>query len=95
MAVVNHQAVLNPLPLSRTQVTVTPTTIAAKNTLCIAVPVKGTTTLHFSNAALSINNTNLSLATKSGVNTVYVFITNTSNASINLTNGTLSVATFT
>ena len=95
MAVVNHQAVLNPLPLIRTQVTVTPSTIAAKATLRIAVPVQGTTTLHFSNAALSINNANLSLATKSEVNTVYVFITNTSNASIDLPSGTLSVAPFT
>ena len=95
MAVVNHQAVLNPVPLSRTQVTVTPATIAAKDTLRIAVPVEGTTTAHFANAALTLNNINLSLATKSGVNTVHVFITNTSNASINLTSGTLSVATFT
>ena len=95
MAVVNHQAVLNPVPLIRTQVTVTPATIAAKATLRIAVPVQGTTTSHFSNAALAINNPNLSLATKSEVNTVHVFITNTSNASINLTKSTLSVATFT
>ena len=95
MAVVNHQAVLNPVPLSRTQVTVAPSTIAAKDTLRIAVPVEGTTTQHFSNAALSINNANLALATKSEVNTVHVFITNTSNASINLPSGTLSVATFT
>ena len=95
MAVVNTQAVLNPIPLSRTQVSVVPTTIAAKDTLRIAVPLQGTTTLHFANAALSFNNPNLSLATKSGVNTVYVFITNTSNASINLTKSTLSVATFT
>ena len=95
MAVVNHQAVLNPIPLSRTRVTVTPSTIAAKDTLRIAVPVQGTTTSHFSNAALSFNNVNISLATKSGVNTVYVFITNTSNASISLTSSTLSVATFT
>ena len=95
MAVVNTQAVLNPLPLSRTQITVAPTSIAAKDTLRIAVPLQGTTTLHFANAALSFNNPNLSLATKSGVNTVYVFITNTSNASINLTSSTLSVATYT
>lgn len=95
MAVVNHQAVLNPLPLSRTQVTVASSTIAAKDTLRIVVPVEGTTTLHFSNAALSINNPNLSLATKSGVNTVYVFITNTSDAPISVTSSTLSVATFT
>ena len=95
MAVVNPQAVLNPLPLSRTQMYVAPTTITANGTLRIVVPVQGTTTQHFSNAALSINNANLSLATKSEVNTVYVFITNTSNASINLPSGTLSVATFT
>ena len=95
MAVVNHQAVLNPIPLIRTQVTVTPSTIAAKDTLRIAVPLQGTTTSHFSNAALSFNNVNISLATKSGVNTVYVFITNTSNAAINLTSSTLSVATYT
>ena len=95
MAVVNHQAVLNPVPVSRTQVTVVPTTIAAKDTLRIAVPVQGTTTSHFANAALAFNNINLSLATKSGVNTVYVFITNTSDTSINLTSSTLSVATFT
>lgn len=94
MAVVNHQAVLNPLPLSRTQVTVGPSTIAAKDTLRIAVPVEGTTTLHFSFAALSISNPKLSLATKSEVNTVHVFITNTSSAPINLPSGTLSVATF-
>ena len=95
MAVVNHQAVLNPIPLSRTQVTVAPATIAAKDTLRIAVPLQGTTTSHFSNAALSLNNVNLSLATKSDVDTVYVFITNTSNSAINLTSSTLSVATFT
>ena len=95
MAVVNHQAVLNPIPLSRTQVSVAPTTIAAKDTLRIAVRLQGTTTSHFSNAALSFNNVNISLATKSGVNTVYVFITNTSNAAINLTSSTLSVATYT
>ena len=95
MAVVNHQAVLNPLPLSRTQVSVAPATIAAKDTLRIAVPLQGTTTSHFSNAALSFNNVNLSLATKSGLNTVHVFITNTSTVPINLTSSTLSVATFT
>ena len=95
MAVVNHQAVLNPVPISRTQMNVTPTTIAAKDTLRIEVPVQGTTTAHFTNAALSFNNPNLSLATKSGVNIVYVYITNTSSASINLTSSTLSVATFT
>ena len=95
MAVVNPQAVLNPIPLSRTSTNVTPTTIAAKDTLRIAVPLQGTTTSHFSNAALSFNNVNISLATKSGVNTVYVFITNTSNAAINLTSSTLSVATYT
>ena len=95
MAVVNHQAVLNPVPVSRTQVTVVPTTIAAKDTLRIAVPVQGATTSHFSNAALAFNNINLSLATKSGVNNVYVFITNISDTSINLTSSTLSVATFT
>ena len=95
MAVVNPQAVLNPIPLSRTSTNVTPTTIAAKDTLRIAVPLQGTTTSHFSNAALAFNNVNLSLATKSGVNTVYVFITNTSNAAINLTSSTLSVATYT
>lgn len=95
MAVVNHQAVLNPVPVSRTQVTIVPTTIAAKATLRIAVPVQGTTTSHFANAALAFNNINLSLATKSGVNNVYVFITNTSDTSIKLTSSTLSVATFT
>ena len=95
MAVVNHQAVLNPIPVSRTQVSVAPTTIAAKGTLRIAVPLQGTTTSHFSNAALSFNNVYLSLATKSGVNTVHVFITNTSDTSINLTSSTLSVATYT
>ena len=95
MAVVNHQAVLNPIPLSRTQVTIAPATIAAKDALRIAVPVQGTTTSHFSNAALAFNNSDLSLATKSGVDTVYVFITNTSNSAINLTSSTLSVATLT
>ena len=95
MAVVNPQAVLNPIPVSRTQVAVAPTTIAAKDTLRIAVPLQGTTTSHFSNAALAFNNSDLSLATKSGVDTVYVFITNTSNSAVNLTSSTLSVATFT
>ena len=95
MATINSQAVLNPLPLTRKSVSVAPTTIAAKDTLRIAVPLQGTTTSHFANAALAFNNINLSLATKSGVNAVYVFITNTSNASINLTSSTLSVATFT
>ena len=95
MAVVNPQAVLNPTPLTRASVSVAPTTIAAKATLRIAVPVQGTTTSHFANAALAFNNINLSLATKSGVNTVHVFITNTSNTLINLTESTLSVATYT
>ena len=95
MVAINPQAVLNPIPLSRISITISPSTIAAKDTLRIAVPLQGTTTLHFANAALSFNNVNLSLATKSGVNTVYVFITNTSNASINLTSSTLSVATYT
>ena len=95
MAVVNPQAVLNPIPVSRAQVSVAPTTIAAKDTLRIAVPLQGTTTSHFSSAALSFNNVNISLATKSGVNTVHVFITNTSNAAINLTSSILSVATYT
>ena len=95
MAVVNPQAVLNPIPVSRTQVSVAPTTIAAKDTLRIAVPLQGTTTSHFANAALAFNNVNLSLATKSGVNAVYVFITNTSNNPINLTSSTLSVTAYT
>ena len=95
MAVVNHQAVLNPILVSRTSINVTPTTIAAKDTLRIAVPLQGTTTSHFSNAALSFNNINLSLATKSGLNMVHVFITNTSNNPINLTSSTLSVTTHT
>ena len=95
MAVVNPQAVLNPIPVSRTQVSVAPTTIAAKDTLRIAVPLQGTTTSHFANAALSFNNVNLSLSTKSGVNTVYVFITNTGDNPINLTSSTLAVATHT
>ena len=93
MAVVNTQAVLNPIPLSRTSITVSPSTIAAKDTLRIAVLLHGTTTSHFSNAALSFNNVNLSLATKSGLNMVNVFITNTSNNPINLTSSTLSVTT--
>ena len=93
MAVVNHQAVLNPILLSRTSITVSPSTIAAKDTLRLAVPLQGTTTSHFSNAALSFNNVNLSLATKSGLNMVNVFITNTSNNPINLTSSTLSVTT--
>lgn len=95
MAAINPQAVHNPLPLKRTSILVRSTTIAAKDTLRIAVPLQGTTTSHFSNAALAFNNINLSLATKSGVNNVYVFITNTSDTSINLTSSTLSVATFT
>ena len=94
MSNINKAAVLNPLPLIRTQMYVAPTTIAAKETLRIAVPVEGTTTLHFSFAALSSSNAKLSLATKSEVNTVYVFITNTSDSSINLPSGTLLVATF-
>ena len=92
MAVVNHQAVLNPIPLSRTQVPVAPATIAAKDTLRIAVPVQGATTSHFTNATLAFNNINLSLTTKSGVNTVYVFITNTSSKAVNITSSTISVA---
>ena len=92
MAVVNQQAVINPIPLTRKSVSVAPATIAAKDTLRIAVPAQGTTTIHFANAALSFDNVNLSLATKSGVNTVYVFITNTSNNPINLTSSTLAVA---
>lgn len=95
MAVVNPQAVLNPIPLSRTSISVTPTTIAAKDTLRIAVPVQGASTSHFSSAALLFNNVNISLATKSGRNIVYVFITNTSNVAINLTSSTLSVVTYT
>lgn len=95
MAVVNPQAVLNPIPVSRTSINVAPTTIAAKDTLRIAVPLQGTTPSHFSNAAISFNSANISLATKSGVNTVYVFITNTRDAPINLTSSTLSVATYT
>ena len=95
MAIVNINAILNPITLTRKSVSVASTTIAAKDTLRIAVPVQGTTTLHFANAALSFNNVNLSLATKSGVNTVYVFITNTSNNPINLTSSTLAVATYT
>ena len=95
MAVVNPQAVLNPVPVSRTQVSVAPTTIAAKDTLRIAVPLQGTTTSHFANAALAFNNINISLATKSGVNAVHVFITNTSNNPINLTSSTLSVTAHT
>ena len=93
MAVVNAQAVLNPIPLSRTSITISPSTIAAKDTLRIAVPLQGTTTSHFSSAALSFNNVNLSLATKSGLNMVNVFITNTSNNPINLTSSSLSVRT--
>ena len=95
MAVVNPQAVFNPIPLTRKTVLLAPITIAAKDTLRIAVPLQGATTSHFSNAALSFNNVNLSIATKSGLNTVQVFITNTSNAAINLTSSTLSVATYT
>lgn len=95
MAVVNTQAVLNPIPLSRTSITVSPSTIAAKDTLRIAVPLQGTTTSQFSNAALAFNNVNLSLATKSGLNMVHVFITNTSNNPINLASSTLSVTTYT
>ena len=95
MAIVNIDAILNPITLTRKSVSVASTTIAAKDTLRIAVPLAGATTSHFANAALTHNNINLSLATKSGVNTVYVFITNTSNNPINLTSSTLSVATFT
>lgn len=95
MAVVNQQAVINPIPLTRKSVSIASTTIAANDTLRVPVPLQGATTLHFANAALSFNNVNLSLAAKSGVNTVYVFITNTSNNPINLTSSTLAVATYT
>ena len=95
MAIVNIDAILNPITLTRKSVSVASTTIAAKDTLRIAVPLAGATTSHFANAALTYNNINLSLATKSGVNNVDVFITNTSDTSINLTSSTLSVATCT
>lgn len=92
MAIVNIDAILNPITLTRKSVSVASTTIAAKDTLRIAVPLQGTTTSHFANAALAFNNINLSLATKSGLNNVQVFITNTSNAVITLTSTTLTVA---
>ena len=92
MAVVNPQAVLNPTPLTRKSVPVVSTTIAANDTLRVPVPLQGATTSHFANATLTYNNINLSLATKSGLNTVQVFITNTSNAAITLTSTTLTVA---
>lgn len=95
MAVVNPQAVLNPIPVSRTSINVAPTNIAAKGTLRIAVPLQGTTPSHFSNAAISFNSANISLATKSGVDIVHVFITNTSNAAIIIASSTLSVVTYT
>ena len=95
MAVVNQQAVINPIPLTRASVTVAPTTIAANDTLRVPVPLQGVTTSHFANATLAFNNINLSLATKSGLNVVYVFITNTSTNPINITSTTLSVAVFT
>ena len=92
MAVVNSQAVFNPIPLTRKSVSLASTTIAAKDTLRIAVPLQGATTSHFTNATLAFNNINLSLTTKSGVNAVYVFITNTSSEAVNITSSTISVA---
>ena len=94
MSVINHQAVHNPLPLKRTNVPVN-STIAAKDTLRVAVPLQGATTAHFANAALTYNNVNLSLTAKSSMNAVYVFITNNGSEPINITNSTLSVVTHT
>ena len=92
MAVVNHQAVINPIPLTRKSVSIVSTTIAANDTLRVPVPLQGATTSHFANATLTFNNINLSLATKSGLNAVYVFITNTSSEPVNITSTTLTVA---
>lgn len=95
MAVINHQAVHNPLPLKRTNVTVNSTTIAAKDTLRVAVPLQGTTTTHFANASFAYDNPFLSLTAKSSLNTVYVFITNHGTQAVNITSSTLSVVTHT
>ena len=92
MAVVNPQAVLNPTPLTRKSVSVASTTIAANDTLRVPVPLPGATTSHFVNATLLSNNDDLSLTTKSGLNTVFVFITNTSSELVNITSTTLTVA---
>ena len=95
MAIINHQAVHNPLPLKRTNVTVNSTTIAAKDTLRVAVPLQGATPTHFANAAFSYNNVNLSLTAKASLNAVYVFITNNGSEPINISSSTLSVVTHT
>ena len=92
MAIVNIDAILNPITLTRKSVSVAPTTIEANDTLRVPVPMQGATTAHFANATLTYNNVNLSLATKSGLNTVQVFITNTSSEPVNITSTTLTVA---
>mgnify|MGYP006981848856 CR=1 FL=1 len=95
MAIINHQAVHNPIPLKRTDVFVGSTTIAAKDTLRVAVPLHGATTTHFANATFAFDNANLSLTAKSNIDVVYVFITNHSNESITTMNSILSVVTHT
>ena len=95
MAIINHQAVHNPIPLKRTDVTVASTTIASKDTLRIAVPLQGTTPSHFANASFDFDNTFLSVTAKSSLNAVYVFITNHGTESVTITNSILSVVTHT
>lgn len=92
MAAINPQAVHNPLPLKRTNILVNSTTIAAKDTLRVAVPLQGTSPTHFANAAFSYNNINLSLTAKASLNAVYVFITNNGTEPVNISSSTLSVA---
>ena len=95
MAVINHQAVHNTIDLKYARVSVAPVTIAAKDTLRVAVPLQGATTTHFANATFAFDNANLSLAVKSNSNVVYVFITNHSSEPITTINTTLSVVTYT
>ena len=92
MAVINHQAVHNPLPLKRTSILVNSTTIAAKDTIRVAVPLQGSTTTHFANATFAFDNANLSLTAKSNIDVVYVFITNNGTEPVNVSSSTLSVA---
>ena len=95
MAVINHQAIHNPLPLKRTDVTVDSTTIASKDTLRVAVPLQGATTTHFANATFAFDNANLSLTAKSNLDVVYVFITNHGTEPVTTMNSILSVVTHT
>ena len=92
MAVINQNAVHTTIDLKYASVPVAPVTIAANDTLRIAVPLQGAFTTHFANATFGYNNINLSLTAKSSLNVVYVFITNHSSEPITTTSSTLSVA---